>query len=189
MGLSGTHVDSGHFSSKNSRTAPKFSFPRTTAPGIDLAILIALGSAIIDVLSLFQPWLVGLNDEYVTGKGLTYAVGAEASGIQLIQTQPYLAVLLIPMILTGFSFILAISPDDVTARVSYRVKSGLLLIPSIALSIFPSYMFMNNLGMGIDMTRGLNVFVSLWELGSGATLSTYAGLGFAAALLLRIFKD
>ncbi len=63
------------------------------------------------------------------------------------------------------------------------------MIASIGLSLYPSYVFTNNLAMGTDMTAGLNVIVSLWEMGSGATLPAYAGFGFAAALLMRIFKD
>lgn len=166
-----------------------FTFEAAPAPGIDLAILIAVGSAIVDILTLLQPWLLGVNDEYVTGKGLTYAVEVEVSGFQLVQYQPYLAILLIPAFLMGLSIIFAILPEDVSARVSYKVKSGLLLIICIALSVYPSSIFMNNLANGVDVAAGLHMIVSFWVLGSGVTLPAYAAFGFAGALLLRIFKD
>jgi hypothetical protein len=167
----------------------EFTFRTASAPGIDVAILVAVGSAIVDVLSLLQPWLLGVNDEYVVGRGLTYAVEVEVSGFRLVQYQPYLAILLIPGFLAGLSLVLAMVPEDVSARLSYKLKSGALLAISIVLSLYPSYVFMNNLGNGVNMTEGVNVIVSFWELGSGSTLPAYAAFGFAGALLLRIFKD
>ena len=188
--------DAGYASAETRHNLPwrkrresEFKFPTTAAPGIDLAILIAAGSAIMDIISLMQPWLLGLNDEYVAGKGLTYAIAAQVSGLQLVQGEPYLAILFIPAILTGLSVILAILPQDHTVRFSYKLKSGILLIISLALSLYPSYVFMNDLAMGANLTGSLNLIVSFWEMGSGATLPTYAGLGFASALVLRIFKD
>jgi hypothetical protein len=167
----------------------QFTFQTATAPGIDLAILIALGSAAADIFALSQPWLLGINDEYLAGKGLSYAVEVRISGFQLLHNQPYLAILLIPALLAGISLILAILPEDVSARLSYKLKSGALLAVSVALSLYPSYVFMNNVGNGVDITEGLNVIVSFWEAGSGSTLPAYAAFGFAGALLLRIFKD
>jgi hypothetical protein len=170
------------------RREPKLTFP-TVVSGIDLAILIAVGSAVVDILSLMQPWLLGVNDEYIAGKGLTYAIQVEVSGFQLVQNETYLAILILPAVLAGISVILAMLPQDLTARISYKLKSGILMTASIALSLYPSYVFTNNIAMGTNMTAGLNVIVSFWEMGSGATLPAYAGFGFAAALLLRIFKD
>jgi hypothetical protein len=167
----------------------EFTFQNATAPGIDVAILIALGSAVADIFSLFQPWLLGINDEYLSGKGLSYAVEVRISGFQLMQSQQYLAILLVPALLAGLSLILAIMPEDVSARLGYKLKSGALLAISTALSLYPSYVFMNNLGNGVNMTEGLNVIVSFWEIGSGSTLPAYAAFGFAGALLIRIFKD
>jgi hypothetical protein len=167
----------------------EFTFPTAAPHGIDLAVLIAVGSAVVDIVSLYEPWLLGLNDEYVTGKGLTYAVGAEVSGFRLVQNAPYLAILLVPVFLTGLIVILAMLPEDSTLRISYKMKSGILFAASIGLSLYPSYVFMNNLAAGVDMTTGLNEIVSFWAMGSGVTLPAYAGFGFAAALLLRIFKD
>ena len=160
-----------------------------SSPGIDVSLLIALCAAIIDFLSITQPWLVGLNNEYLAGKGLTYSIAAEMSGVQLMQTQQYLSILLIPVALTGLMWFLANTPEDATARVSYKTKCELMLIMCIAFSIIPPYIFSNKLAVGINMTSGSNVFASRWELGSGETLPAYSGLGFAAALLIRTFKD
>jgi hypothetical protein len=171
------------------RAERELTFEAAPAPGIDLAVLIAVGSALVDILTLLQPWLLGVNDEYVTGKGLTYAVEAEVSGFQLLQIQPYLAILLVPAFLAGVSIILAILPDNVFARVSYKVKSGLLLVICIALSLYPPSTFMNNLANGANMAEGLHLIASFWVVGSGATLPVYAAIGFAGALALRIFKD
>jgi hypothetical protein len=178
-----------HHPPSQERIERQFTFPSTAPHGIDVAVLIAVVSAVVDVLSLFEPWLLGLNDEYVTGKGLTYAVGAEVSGFRLLQNEPYLAILLVPVFLTGLTVILAMLPEDTSVRMSYKMKSGILLAASIGLSLYPSYVFMNNLAGGVDMTRGLNEIVSFWAMGSGATLPAYAGIGFAAALVVRIFKD
>lgn len=167
----------------------KLTFHNTGSPGIDVATLIGLGSAITNALSLFEPWLIGLNNEYLPGTGLTYSIVIEVNGIELIQTRPYLLILIIPIVLTGFLVLLAITPDDFTSRLNFKRKALILLTVSIPCSIFPSFSFLNELAMGADLMGALNVFVGRWELGSGATLPIYAGLGFALALLLRVFKD
>ena len=182
-------VEIAHHLPWRKRGEHDFTFPTAAAPGIDLAVLIAVGSAILDVISLFEPWLLGLNDEYVAGKGLTYAIKAEVSGFQLVQNAPYLAILLVLVFLTTISVILAILPQDLAVRVSYKMKSAILMAASIGLSVYPSYVFMNNLAVGAEMTAGLKEVVSFWAMGSGATLPAYAGIGFAAALVVRIFKD
>jgi hypothetical protein len=171
------------------RKSREFTFQTAAPPGVDVAILLALGSAFADVFSLSQPWLLGINDEYLPGKGLSYAIGASISGFQLLQNQPYLAVLMVPAVLAGLSLLLATMPEDTSARLSYKLKSGALLAISIILSLYPSYVFMNNLDNGVNITEGLNVIVSFWEAGSGSTLPAYAAFGFAGAILLRIFKD
>ena len=69
----------------SAKSLRKFAYDSMYRPGIDLAVIIAAASSILDAISLFNPWLVGINSSYVSGKGLTYTISLVLSGLDLIE--------------------------------------------------------------------------------------------------------
>jgi len=176
----------GPMSSKSLR---KLAYDSLYRPGIDLAVLVAVASAILDIVSLFFPWLVGINSSYTPGKGLTYTVVAFLSGLDLIGDMPYIVVLFAPIILTVALVFLSLRPEGlIPPRMSYKAKSRIILVFAALLSLPPPFLFLNQFGLGMTITRP-GIFVGHWEMGSGATMPTYAGIGFALALGFKMIKD
>jgi hypothetical protein len=172
-----------------SKSLRKLAYDSLYRPGIDLAVLIAVGSAILDSASLLFPWLVGVNSSYTSGKGLTYTVSAYLSGLDLIGDLPFIIILFVPIILTVALVFFSLRPEGlVLPRMSYKTKSRVILVLAALLSIAPPFFFLNQFGLGMTITRP-GVFVGHWEMGSGATMPTYAGLGFALALGFKMIKD
>jgi hypothetical protein len=159
-------------------------------PGIDLAVVIAVVSAVIDLVSLFFPWLVGINSTYVPGKGLTYSIAILLSGTDLFADSPYLAILFLPALLTfALVFISIRSEGLVPPRISYKTKSRVLLFLAALSSMLPAYAFVNRIMIGVFSSPRSDVFVGRWELGGAATMPLFAGFGFILALGLKILKD
>ncbi len=159
-------------------------------PGIDLAVVIAVVSALIDFVSLFFPWLVGINSVYVPGEGLTYSVAIVLKGTDLFSDSPYLATLFLPVLLTlGLVFISIRSEELVPPRVSYKTKSRILLLLAALSSMLPAYAFVNRIMIGVFSSPLTGVFVGRWELGGAATMPLYAGFGYVLALGLKMLKD
>lgn len=177
-------------SKKSSQSLRKLAYGSVYRPGIDLALIIALVSSGLDVLSMFLPWLAGINSEYVPGRGLTYTVTVLLSGIDLLNISPYLMVLFLPFIFTVILTVISIRGEGIKPPlIGYKTKSGILLFLGALCSMLPAYTFLNTVMMGVYFTPKPGTFVSRWELGGGATMPTYTGLGFVLALGLRIIKD
>lgn len=175
-----------------SRTKPftKLAYDSVYRPGIDLAIVIAIVCSIIDIVSLFVPWLVGINSVYVPGKGLTYKIAILLSGIELFRVNPYLTILVLPLVLTVVLIFLSIRPEGlIPPRIGYKTKSRILLLVAAFSSMLPGYAFMHPIMLGTFSVPNIGVFVGRWELGGGATMPLYAGFGFMLALGLKIIKD
>ncbi len=176
-------------SKKSSQSLRKLAYGSVYRPGIDLALIIALVSSGLDVLSMFLPWLAGINSEYLPGRGLTYTVAVVLSGIDLLDTSPYLIILVFPLIFTVILTVISIKGEGIKQPlVGYKTKSRILLLLGVVCSMIPAYAFMNTAMMGIYNPRP-GAFVGRWELGGATTMPIYSGLGFVLALGLRIIKD
>ncbi len=159
-------------------------------PGIDIALLVAIASSAIDIAALLLPWLVGINLSYTSGKGLTYTVVVTLSGISLLGDIQYLNLLLLPPLLTIALVILSLRSEGLMPpRVGYQTKSRIILAAAGIFSMLPAFSFVNMVMTGNYASPGPVAFVSRWELGGGATMPTYAGLGFFFALGLRVIKE
>ena len=159
-------------------------------PGIDLAVLIAILSAIMDLVAMFLPWLAGINASYVPGRGLTFTVAVLLSAIDLLAYNTYLALILLPPLLTITLVIFSLRPEGILPpRIGYKAKSRILLFLSAMISMLPSYAFLQTAFLGFPSTPETAQFVSSWELGGAATMPIYAGFGFVLALILKIIKD
>ncbi len=159
-------------------------------PGIDLAVMVGLLSAITDSIAIFLPWLAGINVKYVSGRGLVSTVTVVLSAIDLLAPNPYLGVLFLPPILTAILVIFSLKPEGLLPpRIGYNTKARILLLLSAFASILPSYAFLQPALAGSPATPELNQIVTSWELGGAATMPIYAGFGFILALGLKIIKD
>ncbi len=155
-----------------------------------MAVVIAVGSATLDLVSLLIPWLVGINSEFLPGRGLSYSIAILLSGIDLFGDSPYLAFLMLPLLLTFVLIFLSIRPEGIIPpRISYKTKSRLLLLVATLSSMLPSYAFFNRFTLGFYTTPRPGVFVGRWELGGGVTMPIFAGFGFMLALGLKLLKD
>lgn len=159
-------------------------------PGIDLAVVIAIGSAILDLVSLFLPWLVGINSEYLPGKGLSYSISVMLTGVDLFVAKPYLILLILPPVLSFVLLFISTRPEGIVPpRVSYKMKSRILILVAALSSMMPAYAFLNYFTIGIYLPPKPGVLVGRWELGGGATMPIWAGFGEMLALGLKIIKD
>ena len=175
---------------KRSKSLRKLAYDSMYRPGIDLAVVIALGSAIVDLVSLFFPWLVGINSDYLPGRGLIYKIAVLLSAIDLFSESPYLMFLMLPIALTIALIFLSIKPEGIIPpRIGYKTKSRIILFLAGLSSMLPAYIFLNGFTMGIYSPPQLGVFVGRWELGGAATMPLYAGFGFMLALGLKMIKD
>ena len=179
-----------HRARKTEPTLRKLAYGSVYRAGVDLAILIAFVSSTLDVVSVFLPWLVGINSVYTPGRGLTYTITVSLSAIDLLGNSPYLILLFLPPLSTIVLVLLSIRGEGlIPPRVPYQTKSRILLFLAGLFSMIPAFTFLDNVMAGTYFTPELGVFVSRWELGGAAAMPTYAGLGFFLALVLRIIKD
>jgi hypothetical protein len=173
----------------SSKSLRKLAYDSMYRPGIDLAVLVAVASATLDAVSLLSPWLVGINSSYSSSKGLTYTVSAILSGLNLLFDMPFIAVVFLPIILTGVLVFVSLRPEGlIQPRIGYKAKSRAILLLAALLSMAPPFIFLNQFASGINVLRP-GQFVGHWEMGSGATMPAYAGFGFALALGFKMLKD
>jgi len=175
--------------SPGSRSLKQFAYDTMYRPGIDLAVVVAMICSAVDFVSMFFPWLVGMNSTYVSGKGLTYTVAVKLSAFEMFSDTPYLAFLLLSPILTIILVYVSVRPEGIVPpRLSYKTKSGVLILLAGLSSLLPTMTFLNRFAFEAYLSRP-DIFVGRWELGGGATVPMYAGLGFMLALGLKIIKD
>lgn len=125
----------------SSKSLRKLAYDSMYRPGIDLAVLIAVASATLDAVSLLSPWLVGINSSYSSSKGLTYTVSALLSGLNILFDMPFIAVVFLPIILTGVLVFVSLRPEGlIQPRIGYKTKSRVILVLGIAL-ISPTFHF------------------------------------------------
>jgi hypothetical protein len=168
----------------------KIAYGSVYRPGIDLAALIAVGSAVLDIAAMFLPWLVGINSVYTPGRGLNYTVTLLLSGMDLFSTNPYLFVILVAPALTVVLVLISLRDEGIMPpRVKYQTKSRILLFFAALCSMLPSLNFVNDVMVGSYGVPDTGVFVGRGELGGAATMPLYAGFGFFFALGLRILKE
>ncbi len=175
---------------KNSGSLRRLAHDSMYRPGIDLAVLVAVLSAITDIVAMFLPWLAGINVAYVPGRGLTSTVTDLLSAIDLLPYNPYLAMILLSPVLTITLVIFSVKPEGILPpRIGYKAKSRILLFLSAVVSILPTYAFVQTALLGLPATPDTTQFVTSWELGGAATMPIYAGFGFFLALGLKMIKD
>ncbi len=159
-------------------------------PGIDLAVIAAIISAMMDGVAMFLPWLAGINAGYVPGRGLTLTVTVLLSAVDLLADNSYLALIFLPPVLTIVLVVLSLRPEGILPpRMGYKTKSRILLFLSAMISILPAYAFLQTALLGSPATPDTGQFVSSWEMGGAVTMPIYAGFGFFLALGLKIIKD
>jgi hypothetical protein len=178
---------------KRSRSFRKLAYDSVYRPGIDLAVIIAATSSLVDLVSLFLPWLVGVNSEYTPGRGLTYSTAIRLTGFDVFQLPDYeyVIVVIVPVVLTCIFVYLSVHSEGIIPpRISYKTKSRIILFLAMLTSMAPAFVFFNTFSAGLYLTSPRpGVFVGRWELGAGATMPTYAGFGFLLALGLKVIKD
>lgn len=175
---------------KNGGSLRKLAHDSMYRPGIDLAVVVAILSAITDIAAIFLPWLAGINASYVPGRGLTFTVTVLLSAIDLLAYNPYLGLIFLPPVLTITLVIFSLRPEGILPpRIGYKAKSRILLFVSALISILPAYAFLQNALLGFPTTPETAQFVTSWELGGAATMPIYAGFGFVLALGLKLIKD
>jgi hypothetical protein len=181
----------GQMITNQSRSLHRLAFGSIYRPGIDVAVVVAILSAALDLVSLLLPWLVGIVSVYVEGQGLTHVVAVNLSGFDLFSVSPYLVIVIVPILLTIILTYLSVHPEGIIPpRVTYKTKSRILLMLAVFTSMAPSFIFLQYFANAIYITTPqVGVPVSSWELGAGSTMPTYAGLGFIFALVLKIIKD
>jgi len=158
--------------------------------GIDVAVIFALIGTAIDAASLYLPWLVGINSQYVPGRGLTYEIIAEVSGVDLIPLAPYVALLFVPPALTVALLVLSLRPEGILPpRISYKNKSLIILLVSTLCSFATTFLFWSQFPIGSFLNPKPGAYVSRWEFGSAYNLPIYGGLVFALGLASRVLKD
>ncbi len=178
------------FTAQTRKSLKKLTYASLNKPGIDLAVVIALGSSAADVVSLFLPWLVGINPVYVRGKGLSYTIAAVLSGFDLLPFNMYLSFVLLPLALTLIVTYFSLKPEGIIPpRVGYKTKSRILLLLAMFSSMLPSFVFVQYFTTSSLLLPRLDVFVGRWEMGGGATMPIYAGFGLLLGLGLKIIKD
>jgi hypothetical protein len=159
-------------------------------PGIDLAVVLAMISSALDFVALFLPWTVGIDSQYVPGKGLTYVVTTLLSAIDLMNYNVYLVLILLAPILTVVLIIFSVRPEGIIPpRIGYKAKSRMILLSAALVSILPAYSFVNSVMLGVAAVPETRQFAGRWELGAGATIPIYAGFGFMLALGFKLIKD
>ncbi len=175
---------------KTSSSLRKLAHDSMYRPGIDLGVLVAMLSAIMDIVAMFLPWLAGINAGYVPGRGLTHTVTILLSAIDLLPYNSYLAILFLPPALTVLLVVFSLRSEGMLPpRIGYKAKSRVLLLLSALISIMPVYAFLQTALLGSPATPETRQFVSSWELGGAVTMPIYGGFGFILALGLKIIKD
>ena len=182
-----------HTEPQRSRSFRKLAYDSVYRPGIDLAVIIAVACSLVDLASLFLPWLDGINSAYTPGRGLTYSIAIRLTGFDVLQLPDYeyVIVVIVPIVLTCILVYLSVHSEGIIPpRMSYKTKSRMILFLAMVTSMAPAFVFFNTFSAGFYLTSPRpGVFVGRWELGAGATMPTYAGFGFLLALGLRLIKD
>lgn len=175
--------------STGQRSFKQLAYASVYRPGIDLAVIIAVFCSTVDIVSLFFPWLVGINASYIPGRGLTYTVAFVLSGFEMLTVTPYLLSLGFVPVLIAVLVYFSVKPEGIVPpRTNYKTKARLLILLAALGTFLPTMTFLNRFAFE-PMLSLPGVFVSRWELGGGATVPMYAGLGFLLALGLKIMKD
>lgn len=178
---------------KQTRSLRKLAYDSMYRPGIDLAVIIATISGGVDLVSLFLPWLVGINSQYQPGVGLTYSLSIILNGFDVFQLPDYsyIIIVVVPVVLTFILLYLSMHSEGIIPpRITYKTKSRIILFLAMLTSMAPAFVFFNQFSAGIYLTSPKpGVFVGRWALGAGATMPTYAGFGFLVALGLKVIKD
>ena len=182
-----------HTEPQRSRSFRKLAYDSVYRPGIDLAVIIAVTCSLVDLASLFLPWLDGINSAYTPGRGLTYSIAIRLTGFDVLQLPDYeyVIVVIVPIVLTCIFVYLSVHSEGIIPpRISYKTKTRIILFLAMFTSMAPAFVFFNTFSAGFYLTSPRpGVFVGRWELGAGATMPTYAGFGFLLALGLRLIKD
>lgn len=188
----GVHISltSNQPSRKTTGSLRRLAHQNMYRPGIDLAVIVAMISASIDLIAMFLPWLAGLNVTYVSGKGLNSTVTVLLSAIDLLAYNRYLALLFVPPALTVLLIAFSLRSEGLLPpRVGYKTKARVLLLIAALASILPTYAFLQPALAGIPLAPRNLRFVTNWELGGAATMPIYGGFGFIFALGLKLIKD
>jgi len=175
--------------STGQRSFRQLAYASVYRPGIDLAVIIAVFCSAVDIAALFFPWLVGINSSYVPGRGLTYTVAVVLSGFGMSIETPYLLAILFAPLLTAILVFFSVKAEGIVPpRITYKTKARLLILLAALATFLPTMTFLNRFAFEASLSLP-GVFVSRWELGGGATVPMYAGLGFILALGLKMIKD